>query len=52
MVYKWAESQGVDTHCHVLTMPHPRQLLDDRGCTLEECGITMDTRLVLEEADD
>ena len=46
------ESQGVATHHQVLTMPHPRQLLDDRGCTLEECGITVDTRLVLEEKDD
>ena len=42
-------SQGVATHHYVLTIPHPRQLLDDRECTLEKCGITMDTRLVLEE---
>ena len=52
MVYTWLESKGHTTRHHVLVTPHTRQLLNDKGRTLEEYGITMDTRLVLEEQDD
>ena len=52
VVYSWLEREGVVSPSHVLITPHSRQLLDDRGRTLEEYGVTMDTKLVLEELED
>jgi hypothetical protein len=52
VVYSWLEEEGEVLPGQVLITPHPRQLLDDRGRTLEDYGITMDTKLFLEELDD
>ena len=49
VVYQWLKREGHDTRGHVLITPHPRHLLDDRGRTLQQYGITMDTKLILEE---
>ena len=52
MVYSWLEEEGEVLPGQVLITPHPRQLLDDWGRTLEDYGITMDTKLFLEELED
>ena len=52
VVYRWLEREGEISPGQVLLTPHSRQLLDDRDLTLEDYGITMDTRLILEDIED